>query len=288
MLVVDDGSSDATARLVETFGDPRFRLLHTRGADGANRARNQGLTAARGRWASFCDDDDVWAPEKLSLQLQALNASNAAWCYAGVLEVDSDLQPYRGAPPRPPKELLAGLPYRNEVPGGTSNAVFDRRLALELGGMDTSFSHLADWDLWIRLARRGGPAYVPAPLIAYRRHRSNEGLRTSDLWPEVDEMERRTADLRHGHPVDRAAFLREEGSGRLRAGRRATASASYLRAIRAGDRPARHLLPTVVLPVAVANRLRRRRLPADWLADAERWLAPLRAELAQLPSVASS
>ncbi len=279
VVVVDDGSTDGTPEEVERAGDCRVRLLRATRPGSANRARNEGLAAARAPRAAFCDDDDVWAPDKLTRQVEALEVTGSAWCYSGAIEVDARLRPFRGAPTRPPAEVLTGLPYRNEVPGGTSNVLFDRKLVLELGGMEPSFTHLADWDLWIRLARRGAPAAVPAPLVGYRRHGSNEGLRTADLWPELDELERRTADLRPGRPVDRAMFLREEGSGRLRAGHRGAASASYLRAIRAGDRPARHLLPTVALPVAIAHQLRRRRLPDEWLAEAEGWLAPLRREL---------
>lgn len=279
VIVVDDGSTDGTPEEVERSGDRRVRLLRATRPGSANRARNEGLAAAGAPRVAFCDDDDVWAPDKLARQLEVLEATGADWCYSGVIEVDAQLRPFRGAPAPQPAQLLRGLPYRNEVPGGTSNVMFDRALALELGGMDPSFTHLADWDLWIRLARRGAPALAPAPLVAYRRHGCNEGLRTTDLWHEVDELERRTADLRPGRSVDRAMFLREEGSGRLRAGHRGAASASYLRAIRAGDRPALHLLATVALPVPVAHQLRRWRLPASWLSAAEEWLAPLRREL---------
>ncbi|HEX6207479.1 MAG TPA: glycosyltransferase family 2 protein, partial [Actinomycetota bacterium] len=71
VVVVDDGSSDATADLVEGLGDPRVRLVRHDAPRGVSTARNRGASEARGDWLAFCDDDDLWAPDKLARQLAA-------------------------------------------------------------------------------------------------------------------------------------------------------------------------------------------------------------------------
>ena len=66
VLVVDDGSADDTAEMVAGLADPRIRLLRHDHPQGVSAARNRGVAAASGRWLAFCDDDDLWAPDKLA------------------------------------------------------------------------------------------------------------------------------------------------------------------------------------------------------------------------------
>jgi glycosyltransferase involved in cell wall biosynthesis len=70
IIVVDDGSADGTAAVVEEFGDPvRYhRIEHA----GPSAARNAGLRLARGRYVAFLDSDDEWLPDKLALQRQVM------------------------------------------------------------------------------------------------------------------------------------------------------------------------------------------------------------------------
>ena len=69
VLVVDDGSSDASAAIAARFGPPVS--VHRQGAAGAGAARNRGVELTRGPFVAFLDADDLWAPRKLELQLDA-------------------------------------------------------------------------------------------------------------------------------------------------------------------------------------------------------------------------
>lgn len=72
VIVVDDGSTDDTAKVVtDNFGS-RIRLLHTSERRGVGAARNAGLRVARGEFIAFLDDDDLWLPGKLDAELNAL------------------------------------------------------------------------------------------------------------------------------------------------------------------------------------------------------------------------
>ncbi|MDY0039233.1 MAG: glycosyltransferase family A protein, partial [Desulforhabdus sp.] len=71
VIVVDDGSTDDTAAIVESFGRAVTYLYQSNA--GVSAARNTGIKAARGRWLALLDSDDLWLPGKLQFQLELLN-----------------------------------------------------------------------------------------------------------------------------------------------------------------------------------------------------------------------
>ncbi len=75
VVVVDDGSLDETARIVQDIGaaDPRVRLISLDANEGRSAARNRGLTEANGRWIGTCDADDLWAPRRGEVLVGAAN-----------------------------------------------------------------------------------------------------------------------------------------------------------------------------------------------------------------------
>jgi glycosyltransferase involved in cell wall biosynthesis len=225
VVVVDDGSSVDLAPIVESLGDRRVRSIRQEPAQGVSVARNRGAAAGEAPWLAFVDDDDLWSPDKLALQVAAAERAGTSWAYAGQVNVTLDLRVVGGAPPLAPRALVKSLSRLNAVPGGGSGVLVDAEVFHELGGFDPGYRHFADWDLWLRLARRDTPAWVPHPLIGYRIHAMNRSLDTEGMIAELDLLERR-----HGVEVDRVAFFRHVARVSLRAGRNRDALRYYLRA----------------------------------------------------------
>jgi len=235
IIVVDDGSEDGTRAAVERSGDPRVRMISNERSEGVASARNRGIAQAMGTWIAFLDDDDLWAPEKLCQQIGAARDAGAGWAYAGAVSVDENLRLISRGPPPEKDEALRQLPFRNVIPAGASNVVVRRDILRRAGLFDPELRHMADWDLWIRLARLGPPAVVRGALVAYRIHRGNASLDPAGIEAEIHRIEERYSDSRAGLPIDRAYVYRWIAWSRMRAGDRSGAVRAYWKAMRSGD-----------------------------------------------------
>jgi glycosyltransferase involved in cell wall biosynthesis len=172
VVVVDNDSTDETPELMAGYGAPvRYFRQDNRGPAGS---RNRGLAESRGRWVAFLDADDAWLPEKLARQMEALRGSPShRACYTAFTFTDQDLSPLSTQRSHRQGTALEDLLTLGNVIGTPSTVLFERRLHEEVGGFDPALSYGADWDLWIRLARRTEFLYVDEPLVQYRQHGGN-------------------------------------------------------------------------------------------------------------------
>jgi glycosyltransferase involved in cell wall biosynthesis len=271
VIVVDDGGGPETGTLLDSIRDPRVRSIRTDQCRGVSSARNAGVALAGCEWVAFCDDDDLWAPRKLAMQLSAAVEESAAWAYGGEVTVDADLRVQSGGPPPPPDAVVRDLRHHNAVPAGASNVVVHRDALARAGSFDPALQTSEDWDLWLRLARTGGPpACIPRPLVGLRIHRAMASRNLRRVLEDVEVIARR-----HGIPVDRARHYRWAAWMALEDGDRGQALRHYARAVEAGDwRSAGRAVVAFVDPHVV----RRRRLPEidPWAVEAQQWLDVLR------------
>ena len=174
LIVVDDGSSDATPAMLSGYGE---RIVAVRQEPtGRSAARNTGIERARGEWIAFLDSDDAWLPGKLALQLAYHEANPTIAMSAHGLEkahADGRIEP---APPDP----LVGDPYLSLADhfAFVPSAVMVRTaVAREVGGFDARFDGTEDLDFALKVARRHPVAVLPDCLTRYHLHDAQTGRR---------------------------------------------------------------------------------------------------------------
>lgn len=174
VIVVDDGSTDKTAEILRAFsGQIRTICQEHRGLSAA---RNTGIRAARGLYVAFLDSDDLWLPEKVSLQVARLDAEpDVGLVYCETLLFDDSapakLTPHSDWASHPSGRILPWLVRQNVVPSPTP--LVRRELFERVGLFDETLSACEDWDMWIRIGRVCEIAYVNQVLAKYRRHQEN-------------------------------------------------------------------------------------------------------------------
>ena len=152
-VVVDDGSTDDTARVAERWAarDGRIRLVRQPNS-GPSAARNSGIRAASYGWLVFLDADDWLAPDFLKRMLRPLRRNpRLDGVFCGAADVTHDGE--EGAPwfPPPRDELFRVTALH--CPCAIHAAIMRRTLIEGVGLFDTSLIASEDWDLWQRLAR---------------------------------------------------------------------------------------------------------------------------------------
>jgi glycosyltransferase involved in cell wall biosynthesis len=172
VIVVDDGSTDGTGAVLESFADTRLKVVRERHG-GVSAARNVGFKHSRGRFILFFDADDVAVVENWGSILAELAARPDAVLVFGarrVFEGDADNFPRTPSDETypPSDEMVPQIFMRNFINPG---AVFIRREAFETAGLwNESLSQGEDWEMWCRLACVGRLVHCPVLVIGYRRH----------------------------------------------------------------------------------------------------------------------
>lgn len=170
VIVVDDGSTDDTRAVCESFGDARLQYVHqpNDGTMGGG-ARNHAMLLARGEWIALLDQDDRWAPDKLARQLQrAAEVPEAGAIFCRVRTIDAAGAVTGEQPgPLPEGDVFHALIGKNRFHAPTG---LFRRALLPVAGLPHGSVGLPDHALWLALARRTRVACVDAPLTDYRVH----------------------------------------------------------------------------------------------------------------------
>ncbi len=226
VVVVDEASSDGTTEGLEALDDPRLRIVRHDVPRRLPGARNAGVAVAGGRWLAFLDDDDVWAPRKLRLQIDAAHAASADWAYGRAVVVDGALRPLEDDPFPAPEALEGLLDGGNWIPGGGSNVVVRAEEFHAAGGFDEALRFFEDWDLWLRLLDRGLPASVDAVVMARVEHGANMAVR--DRNEVAAAFERMMGKRRPVTDSDRRALAEWLALEQHRAGRRFAAARMFL------------------------------------------------------------
>lgn len=187
VFVVNDGSTDQTSRIVESFAKSYPKLgiqLINQENTGLANARNTGIKASmqesKAPFIALLDADDVWLSGKLEKQLSIFQASQdpkLGLVYSSYELIDEKGSPIAGehliVKPSLRGEVYSSLLTGNFISGSGSGVLVKSAVFEEVGFFDEALKASEDWDMWLRIARKFHFDYVNESLVQIRVHSSN-------------------------------------------------------------------------------------------------------------------
>lgn len=192
VIVVDDGSRDGGAAVVEGYTDARIRLIHQENA-GVSAARNKGVAEARGEYVAFLDADDEWMPEFLA-EIVALQQEFPICKAQATTYVQHMYGEKHGI-------ILKKLPFSGDhgvltnyfevathsnPPIWTGAVCIERALLQELGGFPLGIKSGEDLLTWARIATRTHWAYSLKPYAIFNMEGYNKNERPKRIPADID------------------------------------------------------------------------------------------------------
>lgn len=181
LVVVDDGSTDSTPEIIASYGSPvRYVRQENTGVAGAF---NHGLRLAQGKYISWLSHDDIFHPQKLEKQLEALRTLDSPGiCYTDIESIDSE---GRVVTEYKLPEYVRGETLRHVLTGGPIcsacySLMYDRRCIEEAGTYSVELRYTQDVDMLSRLVRRFPLLHIAEPLMQVRDH-ATRAIHT-DAW----------------------------------------------------------------------------------------------------------
>lgn len=227
ILAIDDGSTDGTREWLAARDEPRLQCIFNETNLGTYASLNVGVDRAKGEFIAILNDDDLWAPEKLARQVEALRTNprlglvhTGGWFIDEAGERHPDPAPMGFPfPDLHDGDVLLDLVERNQV---ITSSVLVRREAFEQCGMfEPAFYGCGDWHMWLRIAASFEVAQVRKPLTFYRVHGSNAAWNSRKMLEDDVRIREWLAEW--------PALMGREGSGAAQAHNWACLGTEYTR-----------------------------------------------------------
>lgn len=194
IIVVDDGSTDATDRALQARYGDRIRY-EWQSNQGESAARNRGIALAKGDFVAFLDSDDVWLPHKLARQMGVMaDRPDVGLVVCQAWRIDRSGQRMPGLPFGPPVEgSTVGITHllrRNVLGPAGSSALVRSSVFHVVGGFELDLTFGEDWDMWLRISRHSGIYCLAEPLVEIRFHQSAQQHRVlgpGDVQARLDQ-----------------------------------------------------------------------------------------------------
>lgn len=202
-VVVDGGSTDGTIEILEREAAAgRLRFI-SEPDEGLSDAFNKGVALATGEWIGWLNADDTYEPGALTAIGAALaEHAGAEWATGRCKIMGGDGAESRTAVTKYKNWLLDRYSIDLYLTNNfiSSPSTFARRDVLnELGALDKRFKYSADYDLWLRLARRGDPVIVDADVARFRM--ADDSLSITGFEQQFVEHAQNARENGEGFPV---------------------------------------------------------------------------------------
>ncbi len=183
-LIINDGSKDRSLKLIESYRDPRIRLI-SRSNWGLTRSLNQGIEHARGKYIARQDSDDISVRNRLSKEVSFLDEHHDI----GLVGSNYTIMDEKGKKLvttnvfTHPNDLKVAQVTCNQY--GHGSILARSEILRKLKGYDASVGHVEDYDLWTRISRVTNIANFEEPLFLYRRN--SQGVTQQNLQLQIEQ-----------------------------------------------------------------------------------------------------
>ena len=187
LVVVDDGSTDSTADVLEAVEDPRLRVIRKDERSGLAGALNRGLDDVRGRYVARMDADDIAFPHWLERVLERLEAEpRVALVGAGIVDLEPRGRIGAVHLPEPGSAVTRWYSLFSASPFFHNTVMFDRELFGRHGlRYDETFGESEDYELWTRVLEHAEADALGEALVLYRLHPEQASRRRGELQREL-------------------------------------------------------------------------------------------------------
>lgn len=170
-VIIDDASTDKTALILQSFHDPRMRVVRNESNLGLTRSLNIGLAQARGEWIARMDADDVMFPHRLQTQLEKVTGTNSTVCFTRAIVQEENNNNFKWTWIEQPWDVTVWTGLFGASYGVHPSVMIKRSTMLQFGGYDEAYPKAQDYELFDRMRAAGEVfTYIPEPLLLYRRH----------------------------------------------------------------------------------------------------------------------
>ena len=184
LIIWDNQSTDNTSSVLDAFHDPRVKYYYASEHTTLAKARNEAVEFARGAWIAFLDCDDIWLPQKLSLQVAIIKAASST---LAIVYGRSDLLVENAVLKSSSTKRLRSRYLNQPLPVGTafgellqyntffvfSSVMIKKEDYITVNGIDAKYKYAEDYDLFLKIAEYKTVDAVNEIIVAYRVHGSN-------------------------------------------------------------------------------------------------------------------
>lgn len=195
LIVIDDGSTDKSGEIINNIDDNRLNYKKIKHTGAPTVPRNMALKMAKGDFIAFCDQDDIWYPEKIEKQINAYNNCEQKekigiiFCSTDQLNISGEKigenpAPFDGYLEK--EDAFKEIVYGNFITA--CSAVVPKNVFRKVGLLDTKLHGNDEYDLWLRITNKYGVLAVPEFLCAWLDTGTNFSKDKTKLYRENEKI----------------------------------------------------------------------------------------------------